>query len=115
MLYVTGPGHGGPGLVANTWLEGSYTKVTRRRHRRHGGLQRAAQRQRGRPESFFATLKKELVHRRSWPPRRELISEVSVYVEAFTAESTPCPAKRAPHQRRMEQTASTRATTFAAA
>src|SRR5215216_4102226 len=21
MLYVTGPGHGGPGLVANTWLE----------------------------------------------------------------------------------------------
>src|ERR1044072_7392585 len=25
MLYVTGPGHGGPGLVANTWLEGSYT------------------------------------------------------------------------------------------
>jgi xylulose-5-phosphate/fructose-6-phosphate phosphoketolase len=27
MLYVTGPGHGGPGLVANTWLEGSYTEV----------------------------------------------------------------------------------------
>src|SRR5215204_1359240 len=26
MLYVTGPGHGGPGLVANTWLEGSYTE-----------------------------------------------------------------------------------------
>ncbi len=25
VLYVTGPGHGGPGLVANTWLEGSYT------------------------------------------------------------------------------------------
>jgi xylulose-5-phosphate/fructose-6-phosphate phosphoketolase len=25
-LYVTGPGHGGPGLVANTWLEGSYTE-----------------------------------------------------------------------------------------
>ena len=23
MLYVTGPGHGGPGLVANTWLERS--------------------------------------------------------------------------------------------
>ncbi|MEW5754808.1 MAG: phosphoketolase family protein [Pseudomonadota bacterium] len=26
MLYVAGPGHGGPGLVANTYLEGSYTE-----------------------------------------------------------------------------------------
>ncbi|HEX9627648.1 MAG TPA: phosphoketolase family protein [Acidiferrobacterales bacterium] len=26
-IYVTGPGHGGPGLVANTWLEGSYSEV----------------------------------------------------------------------------------------
>src|SRR5512147_520090 len=26
MIYVTGPGHGGPGLVANTYLEGTYTK-----------------------------------------------------------------------------------------
>jgi xylulose-5-phosphate/fructose-6-phosphate phosphoketolase len=25
-LFVTGPGHGGPGLVANTYLEGSYTE-----------------------------------------------------------------------------------------
>ncbi len=34
-------------------------------------------------ESFFATLKKELVNRRSWPTRRELISEVFEYIEAF--------------------------------
>jgi transposase InsO family protein len=34
-------------------------------------------------ESFFATLKKELVHRRSWRTRRELISEVFEFVEAF--------------------------------
>jgi putative transposase len=34
-------------------------------------------------ESFFATLKKELVHRRSWPTRRGLISEVFEYIEAF--------------------------------
>jgi putative transposase len=34
-------------------------------------------------ESFFATLKKELVHRRSWPTRRELASEVFEYIEAF--------------------------------
>lgn len=27
MLYVTGPGHGGPGLVANTYLEGSYSEL----------------------------------------------------------------------------------------
>jgi xylulose-5-phosphate/fructose-6-phosphate phosphoketolase len=26
-IYVTGPGHGGPGLVASTWLEGSYSDV----------------------------------------------------------------------------------------
>jgi len=26
MIYIAGPGHGGPGLVANTWLEGSYTE-----------------------------------------------------------------------------------------
>ena len=25
-LYVTGPGHGGPGLVANTYLEGTYSE-----------------------------------------------------------------------------------------
>jgi len=27
MLYVAGPGHGGPGLVANTYLEGTYSEV----------------------------------------------------------------------------------------
>ena len=27
MIYVTGPGHGGPGLVANTYLEGVYSEV----------------------------------------------------------------------------------------
>ncbi len=26
MIYITGPGHGGPALVANTWLEGTYSK-----------------------------------------------------------------------------------------
>jgi putative transposase len=34
-------------------------------------------------ESFFATLKKELVHRRSWPTRRELGATVFEYIEAF--------------------------------
>ncbi len=27
VLYVAGPGHGGPGLVANTYLEGTYSEV----------------------------------------------------------------------------------------
>jgi xylulose-5-phosphate/fructose-6-phosphate phosphoketolase len=27
MIYIAGPGHGGPGLVANTYLEGTYTEV----------------------------------------------------------------------------------------
>src|SRR5690348_14708170 len=27
MIYITGPGHGGPGLVANAWLEGTYSEV----------------------------------------------------------------------------------------
>jgi xylulose-5-phosphate/fructose-6-phosphate phosphoketolase len=27
MIYVTGPGHGGPGIVANTWLEGTYSEI----------------------------------------------------------------------------------------
>ncbi|MDR1626614.1 MAG: phosphoketolase family protein [Spirochaetia bacterium] len=27
VLYITGPGHGGPGLVANTYLEGTYSEV----------------------------------------------------------------------------------------
>jgi xylulose-5-phosphate/fructose-6-phosphate phosphoketolase len=26
MIYIAGPGHGGPGLVANCWLEGSYSE-----------------------------------------------------------------------------------------
>src|SRR6201997_1162701 len=27
MLYISGPGHGGPGLVANAYLEGTYSEV----------------------------------------------------------------------------------------
>jgi xylulose-5-phosphate/fructose-6-phosphate phosphoketolase len=27
MLYITGPGHGGPGLLANVWLEGTYSDI----------------------------------------------------------------------------------------
>jgi xylulose-5-phosphate/fructose-6-phosphate phosphoketolase len=27
VIYITGPGHGGPGLVANAYLEGTYTEI----------------------------------------------------------------------------------------
>ena len=27
VIYITGPGHGGPGLVANAYLEGTYSEV----------------------------------------------------------------------------------------
>jgi putative transposase len=34
-------------------------------------------------ETFFATLKKEMVYRRTWPTRSELGTEVFEYIEAF--------------------------------
>jgi putative transposase len=34
-------------------------------------------------ESFFATLKKELIHRRAWPQKAELRTEVFDYIETF--------------------------------
>lgn len=34
-------------------------------------------------ESFFATLKKELIHGRSWPSKAELRTEIFEYIEAF--------------------------------
>ncbi len=34
-------------------------------------------------ESFFATVKKELIRRQSWPSRRELTGEVFDYIETF--------------------------------
>jgi xylulose-5-phosphate/fructose-6-phosphate phosphoketolase len=39
-LYIAGPGHGGPGLVANTWLEGSYSELYPNVPRNAEGMQR---------------------------------------------------------------------------
>jgi xylulose-5-phosphate/fructose-6-phosphate phosphoketolase len=38
MIYVCGPGHGGPGMVANTYLEGSYSEIYRHVTRDEAGL-----------------------------------------------------------------------------
>src|SRR4030066_1738413 len=40
MLYIAGPGHGGPALVANTWLEGSYSEFYPNVARDADGMQR---------------------------------------------------------------------------
>jgi xylulose-5-phosphate/fructose-6-phosphate phosphoketolase len=40
VLYVAGPGHGGPALVANTWLEGSYSEFYPNVGRDIAGMQR---------------------------------------------------------------------------
>ncbi|HET9123455.1 MAG TPA: phosphoketolase family protein [Solirubrobacteraceae bacterium] len=40
VIYVTGPGHGGPGLVANAYLEGTYSELYPHIGRNLEGLQR---------------------------------------------------------------------------
>ena len=40
MMYVIGPGHGGPGIVAMTYLEGSYTERYPAIERDRNGLRR---------------------------------------------------------------------------
>ncbi len=40
MMYVIGPGHGGPGLVAASWLEGTYSDIYPEVAQDHDGLHR---------------------------------------------------------------------------
>ena len=40
VIYVTGPGHGGPALVANTYLEGTYSEFYPKVSQDEAGLQR---------------------------------------------------------------------------
>jgi len=40
MMYIIGPGHGGPGLVANTYLEGSYTEIYPHIEQNRDGIKR---------------------------------------------------------------------------
>src|SRR2546423_2675039 len=39
-IYVTGPGHGGPGLVANAYLEGTYSELYSSIGEDEGGLRK---------------------------------------------------------------------------
>jgi len=40
MIYIAGPGHGGPGIVANTWLEGTYSETYAHVAQNERGMQR---------------------------------------------------------------------------
>jgi xylulose-5-phosphate/fructose-6-phosphate phosphoketolase len=40
MIYIIGPGHGGPGLVAHTYLEGSYTEIYPKTEQNRDGIKR---------------------------------------------------------------------------
>ncbi len=40
MMYIIGPGHGGPGLVAHTYLEGSYSEIYPAIERNRDGMKR---------------------------------------------------------------------------
>jgi len=40
LIYIAGPGHGGPGMVANTYLEGTYSELYPEVSRDLAGLQR---------------------------------------------------------------------------
>ena len=40
MIYVAGPGHGGPGMVANTYLEGTYSEFYPNIAQTEAGMQR---------------------------------------------------------------------------
>ena len=40
MIYVAGPGHGGPGVVANTYLEGTYSEIYSHVSQSEAGMKR---------------------------------------------------------------------------
>jgi len=40
MIYIIGPGHGGPGIVANTYLEGSYSEIYPHIEQNRDGIKR---------------------------------------------------------------------------
>ena len=40
MIYICGPGHGGPGMVANTYLEGTYTELYPRIQQNEEGMRK---------------------------------------------------------------------------
>jgi putative transposase len=77
-----------PGLIHHSDQGGQYVSLASGRAAREAGIavsmgSRGDAYDNAVAETFFATLKKELVNRRSWPSRLELQSAVFEYIEAF--------------------------------
>jgi putative transposase len=78
----------GPGLIHHSDQGSQYVSLAFGRAARQAGIaismgSRGDAYDNAVAETFFATLKKELVNRRSWPSRPELQSAVFEYIEAF--------------------------------
>ena len=77
-----------PGLIFHSDRGSQYTSATFRTLLERHGIRQSLSRPRqcwdnAVAESFFATLKKELVHRRAWPTRTDLRQAVFEYIELF--------------------------------
>ena len=77
-----------PGLIHHSDQGGQYVSLAFGRAARDAGIavsmgSRGDAYDNAVAETFFATLKKELVNRRAWPSRLELQSAVFEYIEAF--------------------------------
>jgi putative transposase len=77
-----------PGLIHHSDQGGQYVSLAFGRAAREAGMavsmgSRGDAYDNAVAETFFATLKKELVNRRTWPSRLELQSAVFEYIEAF--------------------------------
>ena len=78
----------GPGLIHHSDQGSQYVSLAFGRAARQAGIavsmgSRGDAYDNAVAETFFATLKKELVNRRSWPSRLELQSAAFEYIEAF--------------------------------
>lgn len=77
-----------PGLVHHSDMGSQYVSLTFGQQARDAGIavsmgSKGDAYDNAVAESFFATIKKELVHRQPWPSRRDLSSAVFEYIEAF--------------------------------
>jgi transposase InsO family protein len=77
-----------PGLIHHSDQGGQYVSLAFGRAARDAGIavsmgSRGDAYDNAVAETFFATLKKELVNRRTWPSRLELQSATFEYIEAF--------------------------------
>ena len=77
MIYITGPGHGGPGLVANTYLEGTYSEVYPGIPQDVGGMKR-----------LFTQFVPRRHSRATWRPRRPARSTRAANLE-YSLSRTP--------------------------